>query len=310
MTEDALDPPARPSTTWRRLLDLSDEEVRDYVAEAERKRAAHRAAGEGEAAWWASKSITAGEYELEQRRRSRAESAEARSHQPLPRAPALQIVRQRMLDPTPETWVRDARFGWVCLESTEAGGATLEDVLSEIDDGAVIDIVGPGCTTEDVIAALPSPEDVHDGVWEFVVTIDSVDYGPFPGHGWLPVDQDHPTIPAHRILVEITFSEEGGFTSGLNIDLLGEVRPGLLVRYWNVDGADSETEIIRCEPADYAEQMRSVLVGATDVEQLAIDLALAEGSGSWTGDELDPDEGSPTATVTVTYDESILPPSG
>lgn len=277
MTEKIVDPLAgKTGTTALQLLRLSDDDVRQYVACWKQKQDSHRAAGRVQASWWASKSVSAGRYELTQRGLDREIGASSQRKAGLPRPAALRISQGP--GRTTGTWVRDSHWGWVSLDDEDDVGSSLEDLLGGIDDGADIEIAGPGCTLDEVLAALPLPEDADDGdPHEFEVSIDSVVYGRFSGHGWFRLHDEYEDVPAHHPLVEITFSEEGGFTSGSSVTLLGEIRPGLLVRHWSFDGADWRQEIFACDPANYVDQMRSVFSRDTDLEQLAVARALARG---------------------------------
>lgn len=309
MTEIADPLAGQTGTTALLLLRLSDDEVRQYVAHWEQKHAARRAAGHGEAGWWASKSVSAGEHELRQRGLDRATGTATQREEGLPRSAALRICRDPRTDATTETWVRDPYWGWVRLDDEDdVGGTSFAELLGGIDDGADIEIAGPGCTRDEVLAALPLPEDADDDQRR-VLSIDSVYYGQFSDHGWFPFHEEYDDVPANRPLVDIHI-QAGGLASGSSVSLLGEIRPGLLVEYWDCDGMERGHEISVCDVADYVERMRSALAGDTDLEQLAVDRALAEGSGWWDGDELDPEEGSPTASISVSYDETLLPPSG
>lgn len=204
----------------------------------------------------------------------------------------------------PVQWVLEPGAGWRPVGDASRRAVPLEEVVA-FDSGEWISIVidGEGCMPSDVAAALPPAGDRE----EESVEIDDDWYGPFGEHGWLKLDPERidltPPLPAYDVvLFSVESSEEGGFTSGSIVDVLGEVRPGLLVRYYNCDGTEVDVELFACDPSEYPDVVRAVAAGGTGMDEKAVARALSDGPGYWTGDELDPDNGSPTFSISIDFD--------
>lgn len=306
MASDADASPADPlanrhGSTAELLASLTDDELDQYIAYWRAKWAEHDARGDGHGGWWCSKSVSGGEAE---RRRRAAAAAELVDE-------ARLLVHRGGVD---EFWVRGADGGWRRDDDPDGPPRTLEAVLhpgaAEHGDLEEIEVTTVGSVTaEDVAAALPEEEGV-------LVVIDGRECAWFPGAGWLPValdsDPDDP-FPEMRTLASISFEESGGFTSGAIRYVLGELRPGLLIRHHDIDEAESGYELIEADPVEYVDHVRSLLVdaGYETAHHRAATRALRSGGGFWDAEELDPDGGSPTREIWIDIaDEfvgSVLP---
>lgn len=172
-----------------------------------------------------------------------------------------------------------------------------------------LEITTNGLVDREVVVQALAPADVLVGD-EALAEIDGLLLGPFADAGWLEVDrawlERGVLLPAHRLLVTFTVVDatEAAFRW---VELLGQVRPGLLVRYWDHSHGERWDELIEC-PATELDlwAVREVLALATGDAALeeAIRRAIAGDGTAWRADELVADE-SRAVSIGVRIDPAV-----
>lgn len=200
---------------------------------------------------------------------------------------------------------------WHDVAYPDSPSETLTEAL-EFGTADRIEIETDGVTVDEVLAALmPADYLIEDEVF---VTIDGTAYGPFFRGGWLELDMDYRArgvfMPIHRPLAGFTEIDFGPDPHSW-VEEVGEVRPGMLIRYHEFRHAvssDDYADIVHCPPQElYLGHVRELLFEhGADFPELdeAIRRTIDGEGSSWTGDQLSVD-GPRTVTIDVSIDPEV-----